>query len=187
MWKQDDTYENEFGKCAFLAGAMETLTGDLDVKFYNAGVKYEALASDVFCIGDGNVSVNKLVKERLKKLIEGEYSGDREKRMLQEADRLNLKLQSSDKTMKDAILDLYENLAGVEWTKIDKVRMEKAVDEYCIHTSNYLGKPQKVFEVTEESFKSAYILGEIYLGMIFNVIFVKFESHLLMFLRGSCE
>lgn len=187
MWKQDETYENEYGKCAFVSGALEALTGDLDVKFYNAGVKYEALASDVFCIGNGDIPVNKLVKERLMKLIEGEYSGDREKRMLQEADRLNLKLQSSDKSMKDAILDLYENLADAEWTKIDEVQMEKAVDEYCIHTNNYLGKPQEVFEVTDESFKSAYILGEVYLGMLFNVIFVKFEKHLLMFLRGSCE
>lgn len=83
----DEVYLTEYGSCAFVAGAIEVITGNLDVAMYNAGVRYEALAAEL---------------------------------------------------------------------------LEKAISNYCREI-------------------------EYYLGILFDIVFVRFEEHLLMLLRGSAE
>lgn len=180
----DEVYENEFGKCAYLAGAIEVITGQLDVAIYNAGVRYEALAADVFCIqADAEADINRLVHERLEKVIREDFDDSRMDEWLEEAKQLNLKTVACEKSMKESIIDLYR----ISQWEVDMTKLEEATESYCRDVQYYLGEPKEVFTVTEEAIRSAEILGYVYLWMLFDIVFVRFEEHMLMFLRGSVE
>ncbi len=180
---EDSTYENQYGKCAYLAGAIRVICDALDMATCKAGVQYEALASDVFCIGENEeMAVNDLVRERLEKLILEEFGDARREKRLEAARQLDLQLEPCDKPMKEVILDCYRNKQDVDF-----VKLEAGVEEYCRDVEYYLGKPQEILRLTNESARKADILGEVYLYVLFNAFFVRFESHMLMFLRGSVE
>ena len=180
---EDSTYENQYGKCAYLAGAIRVVCDTLDMATCKAGVQYEALASDVFCIGENEeMQVNDLVKERLEKLILEEFDDAGKDKMLDAVRKLDLQLEPCNKPMKDVILEYYRNKQDVDF-----VKLKAGIEEYCRDVEYYLGKPQEIFLLTSESARKADILGEVYLYILFNAFFVRFESHMLMFLRGSVE
>jgi len=180
----DEVYENEFGKCAYLAGAIDVITGDLSVAFYNAGVQYEALAADVFCIqADAEVDINQLVCERLEKHVREEFCDSRTDKRLEDAKQLRVETIACAKSMKDAIIDLYR----VSQWDIDMSKLEAATESYCADVKYYLGEPIEVFTVTDETIRNAEILGYIYLHALFDIVFVRFKQHVVMFLRGSVE
>lgn len=180
---KDEVYENEFGKCAFLAGAIEVITSNLDVAIQNAGVRYEALAADVFCTQADEVEIKQLVCDRLEKLIREDFGDARMDEWLEMVKQLRLEPVAYGKSMRDALMDLY----GVSQWEIDRLKLEVAVESYCRDVQYYLGEPKTVFTVTEETMRNAEIIGRVYLGMLFNIVFVRFEQHMLMFLRGSVE
>ena len=180
----DEVYLNEYGSCAFVAGAIEVITGNLDVAMYNAGVRYEALAADVICIPtDAEFDINQLVCERLQKLIRDESNPEKIGKQLEEAKRLHIETMVSDKSMKDAIMDLYHDS---QW-KIDNDLLEETISNYCREIEYYLGKPKEVIGVSADTIRKAELIGYVYLWVLFDMVFVRFEEHLLMFLRGSVE
>lgn len=78
MWSKDEIYENRFGKCAYLAGVIRVIGDTLAMATAKAGVKFETLASDVFCMeGNKESVINDLVRERLEKLIREEFCDER--------------------------------------------------------------------------------------------------------------
>lgn len=181
MWN-DDTYQNEYGKCAYVAGTVSVLTGDLGTALYHAGVKNEALESDVFCIETCDEDViRSCVRERAEKFLIQE-SDEPQAIELLDAEIKKLMIGESNKSMQSAISELYKDKSDV-----DKERADEAIENYCTHIKYYLGKPQAVYSVARDSVEMLGKLANVYLYMLFDIIFVEFESHLLMFMRGSVE
>lgn len=182
MWSDDSLYENEYGKCAYLAGAVRTETGCLDKALYHAGVRFEALECDVFCVGQcDEAAIKSCVKERLEKYLAGESVKQQDYEQL--GKEINkLEIMESNMTMQEAVYKLYGEQAGA-----DKERIKEGIEDYCIQVNYHLGKPEKVYAVSKESIEMFGVLSQIYLYILFDIIFVKFEHHLLMFLRGSVE
>lgn len=177
----DEVYQNEYGSCAFVAGVIEVLTGDLGVAMYKAGVRYEALAADVICIPtDAEFDINELVCERLQKLIMEEGNPESVEKQLEEAKELHIETVASPKSMKDAIMDLYCNS---QW-KIDRDELEEAINNFCREVEYYLGKPKEVFMA---SINKDEVMRYVYYSILFDIVFVRFEKHLLMLVRGSTE
>lgn len=178
----DILYENEYGTCAYVAGAIDVETTNLNTALYNVGVEYEALSSDVFCTGPCDESaVKSYLTERIAKYLKDENATEQEFEKAT-AEIHKLKVIESNKLMKDAISDLYQSKADA-----DKAGITKAIENYCRHINNYLGKPQTVYITEKESLEPFGVISQTYMYVLFDIIFVKFESHLLMFLRGSAE
>lgn len=182
MWSDDSLYENECGRCAYLAGAVRAETGCLEKALYHAGVNFEALECDVFCVGQCDEAVIKsCLKERLEKYLAGESAKQHEYGQLEkEIDALEI--MESKMTMQEAIYELYRGKADA-----DNELVKEEIEDYCIQVNYHLGKTEKVYAVSQESVEMFGALSQIYLYILFDIIFVKFEHHLFMFLRGSVE
>lgn len=180
----DEVYKNEFGSCAFLAGAIEVLTGNLDVNVHNAGIQYESLAVDVFCIPtDDEINIRKLVCERLQLHIKEEGVPKSRENLIEVPSKMHIDFMTSPKTMKDTSFDLYHKS---QW-QIEREKLETAINNYCREVEFYLGKPKEVFKVTRDTIYNNEIMRYIYYSILYDIVFVRFEEHLLMFVRGSAE
>lgn len=175
--ERDELYSNEYGSCAYFAGATRVLTDNLDMALYEAGVKYEALASDVFCIDKlDEIIIKKHLKERIVKLIVENI----EDKLDAELDKM--KIKNTHMSMQETIFGYYKDRLDC-----DKDKINSAIEKYSKDTEYYLGKPKKVYEADKDTIDGCGILSSTYLGILFNVVFVEYEKHMLMFLHGSCE
>lgn len=173
----EELYSNEYGSCAYLAGAVRVLTDNLDVALYEAGVKYEALASDVFCIGGfDEATIKTLVKERIMNLIE-ENVDDK-----LDAELGRMKIENTHMYMQETIFGYYKDRLDC-----DKDKIKTEIDKYSKNVEYYLGKPINVYEADKETLDMCGLVSNTYLGILFNLVFVEYEQHMLMFVHGSCE
>lgn len=174
---RDELYSNEYGSCAYFAGAIRVLTDNLDMALYEAGVKYEALASDVFCIDKlDEIIIKKHLKERIVNLIEE----DIEDKLDAELDKM--KINNTHMSMQETIFGYYKDRLDC-----DKDKIKSAIEKYFKDVEYYLGKPKKVYEAHKETLDMCGLVSNSYLGILFNLVFVEYDKHMLMFVHGSCE
>ncbi len=175
----DDIYVNEHGKCAYIAGAIRVHTDSLAMDIYNANVNFEAICSDVFCVKNCDIEViKKLLKERLK----ARQTLEAEKAAKIDAEVDALRIVESDMSMQEVIYKFYKDRQDVNLAAI-----REAIEKYNTEVEYYLKKPKKVYVVARESFDINGEIATTYLWMLFNIMFVEYENHLLIFLHGSCE
>ena len=179
--ERDELYNNEYGSCAYIAGAIRMITDNLDMALYEAGVHYEALASDVFCIDglDESIIKNHII-ERIKNLVEDKTEDNFDERLFAEIEKLDIK--STNTSMQETIFRYYKDRLDC-----DKEKVYVAAEKYAKDVEYYLGKSKNVYEADKDTIDGCGIISNTYLGILFNIVFVEYEKHMLMFLHGSCE
>ena len=179
--ERDELYSNEYGSCAYKAGAIRVITDNYDMALYEAGVHYEALAGDVFCIDGLDESIiKKHIIERIKNLVEDKSEDNFDKKLFAEIEKLDIK--PANMSMQETIFRYYKDRLDC-----DKEKVNAATEKYSKEVEYYLGKPKNVYEADKDTIDVCGILSSTYLGILFNVVFVEYEKHMLMFLHGSCE
>ncbi len=175
--ERDELYNNEYGSCAYIAGAIRVITDNFDMALYEAGVHYEALAGDVFCIDElDENTIKKHIKERITNLVDENI----DEKLDVEVDKL--KIENVNISMQETIFRYYKDRLDC-----DKENVNAAIEKYSKHVEYYLGKPKNVYEADKDTIDGCGTLSSAYLGILFNVVFVEYEKHMLMFLHGSCE
>lgn len=175
--ERDELYNNEYGSCAYFAGATRVLTDNLDMALYEAGVKYEALASDVLCIDKlDEIIIKKHLKERIVNLIEENIEDKLD------VELENMKIKNTHMSMQGTIFGYYKDRLDC-----DKDKIKSAIEKYSKDVEYYLGKPKNVFEAEKRTLDMCGLVSSCYLGILFNLVFVEYEEHMLMFVHGSCE
>lgn len=174
----DEIYTNRHGSCAFFAGALSAATDCLAQEVYKAGVKFEALSSDVFCIESyENVNIKGLLFERMKKYYVNENIEDK---LNNELDKLVI--NESGLSFFEAVFSCYKDRIDSDITKI-----EESVKEYCNTAEYYLGKVKKVCISEKGTVEMDGVIARAHCGIAFSYIFIIFDKHLLMFVHGSSE
>ncbi|MBR3833864.1 MAG: hypothetical protein IKJ73_06075 [Lachnospiraceae bacterium] len=179
--ERDELYNNEYGSCAYIVGAIRVITDNFDMALYEAGVHYEALASDVFCIDGLDESIiKKHIIERIRNLVEDKLEDNFDEKLLAEIEKLDIK--PTNMSMQETIFRYYKNRLDC-----DNEKVKATTEKYAKGVEYYLGKPKNVYEADKDTIDVCGILSSAYLGILFNIVFVEYEKHMLMFLHGSCE
>lgn len=178
-YNRDELYINENGRCAYLAGALNAVTDNFDCRLYQANVHYETVYCDLFSIGECNSDI---IRELLKSRIKLLQNHDANRSDIVDAEIDELKIMESTKSMEQALYSLYEKR-----TDADPEGVQEAIKGYCADVRYYLEKPKKLYEVDQSTVVMDGEISNTYIGILFNILFVEFESHLLMILHGSSE
>lgn len=175
--ERDELYSNEYGSCAYVAGAIRVVTDNFDMALYNAGVHYEALAGDVFSIdGLDEISIKKHIKERVSNLVVENITEELD------VELEKMKINNTHMPMQETIFEYYKDRIDC-----DKDKIKDAIEKYSKDVEYYLGKAKNVYEADNETLDMCGLVSNSYLGILFNLVFVEYEKHMLMFVHGSCE
>lgn len=198
-------YRNENSITAFFAGAINVLTDNLALKV-NSMIQYEDVAADIFYIGDkaqtkthptaefqfikedinqkNEISISEIIKKRLMdNWIDFFQQNDNKEELI---DKINIELEERSQPMQQAIYNIYSNRK-----KEEKEKLIPIIEEYCREVQYYLGSPKRVYQIIKKENDSTFningAISKCYMYIIFDIIFIEFNSYILMIIRGTNE
>ncbi len=155
---------------------------------YNLGIRYVSFDADIFYIGENNeITFESSIKKRMKSMWYGAASPDDTTDIDKLIDLSHFRLKKSNETkLSDVIIKMYSGIHGVDLEKtIIAARNFEANIKY------YLNKPNVIYDMPVESNKDIYqcnsIISRCYTYIIFRIVLVEYDEHILLLVIGSNE
>ena len=167
-------YHNIDGRSAYLSGNIGALS---DTDLTRLLPKYWTVEADVFEAGPGDICIR--MRERLCSLLAD--SQNIKKR--DEIEALEFELEPVQGDLQSAFREVFGSLS-----KMPAEDEQKIVEEFLRHVRFQIGSVKQLYRIKGGLREDiTRVIGEFYTYVVFDILFLEFNEHLLMIVLGSDE